>query len=83
MPRRHQGAHGHSAQGDEHAIMAWVERELKGCEFKDDRLERRLRELLARLASSPGGSIPFACQDWASTKAAYRFLVSVRVRRER
>jgi len=79
MSRGHQGAHEHSAQGDQHAIPAWVERELKGCEFKDDRLERRLRELLARLASSPGGSIPFACQDWANTKAAYRFLDNDRV----
>jgi hypothetical protein len=26
------------------------------------------------MAHSPGGSIPFACQDWANTKAAYRFL---------
>jgi hypothetical protein len=27
-----------------------------------------------------GQSIPFACQDWANTKAAYRFLANDRVR---
>lgn len=26
-----------------------------------------------------GGSIPFACQDWAKTKAAYRFFANDRV----
>lgn len=26
-----------------------------------------------------GGSIPFACQDWANTKAAYRFFANERV----
>jgi hypothetical protein len=26
-----------------------------------------------------GQTIPFACQDWASTKAAYRFLSEDRV----
>jgi hypothetical protein len=26
-----------------------------------------------------GGSIPFACQDWSNTKAAYRFFSNPRV----
>ena len=26
-----------------------------------------------------GESIPYACQDWANTKAAYRFLANERV----
>jgi hypothetical protein len=30
--------------------------------------------LLHQLGGSIGGTIPFACQDWANTKAAYRFL---------
>jgi hypothetical protein len=33
-----------------------------------------LGSLLHQLGGSIGGTIPFACQDWASTKAAYRFL---------
>jgi hypothetical protein len=32
-----------------------------------------------RLWESMDQSIPFACQDWASTKAAYRFLSNERV----
>lgn len=68
-----------SGQIDPDAPQPWVEQELNGCRFKDKRLERRLRTLLAQLASRPGGSIPLACQDWANTKAAYRFLDNARV----
>ena len=38
---------------------------------------------LAKLSEHLGGSIPFACQDWASTKAAYRFLANERVSEEK
>lgn len=31
------------------------------------------------MGRSLGGSLPFACQDWANTKAAYRFLSNNRV----
>ncbi|QPB24847.1 transposase (plasmid) [Rhizobium sp. 007] len=41
--------------------------------FKDARLGRLCTELLRQLGEHMGGSIPFACQDWAATKAAYRF----------
>jgi hypothetical protein len=60
-------------------LGAWVDRELAGCEFRDERLGKRFRSLLARLAGSPGESIPLACQDWTNTKAAYRFLDNARV----
>jgi hypothetical protein len=30
--------------------------------------------LLEHVCDAVGGSIPLACQDWANTKAAYRFL---------
>ena len=33
----------------------------------------------ARLGSGIGGSIPLVCQDWANTKAAYRFFSNDRV----
>lgn len=58
---------------------AWVDRELADCEFKDERLGKRFRSLLEQLSSSPGGSIPLVCQDWANTKAAYRFFDNGRV----
>jgi hypothetical protein len=52
---------------------AWVERELDGGEFPDQRLETRLGKLLGDLGRRIGESVPMACQDWAATKAAYRF----------
>src|SRR5213080_720288 len=58
---------------------AWIDREIAGCRFADERLGRRLRELLVRMAGAMGGSIPLACQDWAATKAAYRFFADDRV----
>ena len=58
---------------------AWVDREVAECEFKDERLGKRFRSLLEQLSSSPGDSIPLVCQDWANTKAAYRFLDNDRV----
>ncbi|WP_232072599.1 transposase DNA-binding-containing protein [Paraburkholderia pallida] len=35
--------------------------------------------LLERLWKGLGQTIPLACQDWANTKAAYRFLDNERV----
>lgn len=53
---------------------SWVAGEVAGCDFRDARLGKRLGSLLDQLSSNIGGTIPFACQDWANTKAAYRFL---------
>jgi len=64
---------------DTDAPQHWIDRELSGCSFKDKRLARRLRTILAQVAARPGGSIPLACQDWANTKAAYRFFDNARV----
>src|SRR3954449_6748843 len=58
---------------------AWIDREIAGCRFADERLSGRLRTLLAQMAVAMGGSIPLACQDWANTKAAYRFFSNDRV----
>jgi hypothetical protein len=57
----------------------WVDRETAGCEFRDARLGGRLRKLLAQIGSAMGQSIPLVCQDWANTKAAYRFFSNDRV----
>ena len=51
-----------------------MDQELAGSTFEDERLGRRLRKLLAQMAGAVGAPIPLACQDWASTKAAYRSL---------
>ena len=45
----------------------------------DARLDRRLHSLVADLSARMGASVPFACQDWAATKAAYRFFSNPRV----
>lgn len=64
---------------EEKRSSAWIDGELSDCQFKDERLGKRFRSLIEQLASSPGESIPLVCQDWASTKAAYRFLDNDRV----
>ncbi len=57
----------------------WVNQETEGCKFSDKRLGRRFNTLVEELSDCIGGSIPFACQDWANTKAAYRFFSNSRV----
>jgi hypothetical protein len=50
------------------AQPALVDRELAGCSLADERLNKRLRKLLAKIGSAMGQSIPLVCQDWANTK---------------
>ena len=57
----------------------WLSHELYRCKFKDERIGKRFRTLLEQLWNGIGESIPFACQDWANTKAAYRFFSNDRV----
>lgn len=52
----------------------WIENELEGSKFRDKRLGDRFCKLVEQLAENVGAGIPLACQDWANTKAAYRFL---------
>jgi len=60
-------------------MEGWVEREIEGCEFPDQRLKTRFSKLLSRLGEKIGAALPAACQDWAATKAAYRFFDNPRV----
>ena len=60
-------------------INPWWEGELAGGVFVDRRLGQRLRNLIERMAGAIGASLPLACQDWANTKAAYRFFSNDRV----
>jgi len=57
----------------------WIDREIESCTFVDERLGKRFRTLLEQLSDGAGESIPMACQDWANTKAAYRFFGNERV----
>ena len=54
--------------------LTWIDRELAGSAFRDERLGKRLRKIVAQLDKAVGEPIPLACADWANTKAAYRFL---------
>jgi hypothetical protein len=56
----------------------WVDQETVDGTFKDERLGRRFKTLLSDIGGAIA-SLPFACQDWANTKAAYRFLSNERV----
>jgi hypothetical protein len=63
-------------------MTSWIDQELAGCAFADARLDKRFRTLVGRLSEGIGETIPMACQDWANTKAAYRFLSNPRVGEE-
>lgn len=60
-------------------MEGWVEREIEACEFPDQRLKTRFGKLLTQLGERIGAALPAACQDWAATKAAYRFFDNPRV----
>jgi hypothetical protein len=61
------------------AMDGWVETELAECHFPDFRLKARLGQLLTTLGHRIGGTTPASCQDWAATKAAYRFYDNPRI----
>lgn len=65
-----------------HLDNGWIEEELSNTSLKDERLRKRFRVLLEQLWNGIGQTIPFVCQDWANTKAAYRFLSNERIKEE-
>jgi hypothetical protein len=68
-----------SISGSDRDEDQWLEGELGGSTLPDQRLARRLQQIVARMAASPGQPLPLACQDWAATKAAYRIFDNDRV----
>jgi hypothetical protein len=52
--------------------LTWIDRELAGSAFRDERLGKRLRKIVAQLDKAVGEPIPLACADWANTKCAFR-----------
>ena len=59
--------------------MSWAAEEFGGIDLGDKRLDRRAVLLAERLAAKSAESIPTACNGWAETQAAYRFLSNERV----
>jgi hypothetical protein len=51
----------------------WAALEFADVELNDARLNRRCQELAVALGQQPDAPINQACEDWADTKAAYRF----------
>ncbi|MCK6627045.1 MAG: transposase, partial [Anaerolineae bacterium] len=51
----------------------WAALEFADIELQDARLNRRCQELAIALGQQPTAYINQACEDWADTKAAYRF----------
>jgi Transposase DNA-binding/Transposase Tn5 dimerisation domain len=51
----------------------WAALEFADVELEDARLNRRCQELAVALGQQPMTYINQACEDWADTKAAYRF----------
>jgi hypothetical protein len=62
--------------------QGWIQQELAASTLPDARLDKRLHHLVEQLAKGVGRSIPWACQDWAAVKAAYRFFANDRVSEE-
>jgi hypothetical protein len=60
----------------------WIDGEIDNTGFGDARLGDRLRKLMCCLDSATGQPLPLACEDWANTKAAYRFLSNSSVSEE-
>lgn len=55
-------------------MSTWVGTEMAESQMHEARHAKRLAALLTRLGEQPVSSIPSACQGWAETVAAYRFL---------
>lgn len=61
----------------------WCNEEFANVNLKDARLNNRCQTLAADLAMQPNVPINQACEDWADTKAAYRFFDNDKVTSER
>src|SRR5665811_1226033 len=51
----------------------WAQHEFAFAPLGDQRRTKRLMNIAAHLAASPGGTLPQAFPHWAELKAAYRF----------
>jgi hypothetical protein len=54
-------------------VAPWVMDEMKSADLHDERLNRRLMQILSQLSGQPRASIPAACGGHAEMTAAYRF----------
>ena len=59
--------------------QAWSEREFEQVNLGDKRLNDRLKQIAEDLSAAPEAPINQASEDWAATKAAYRFFQNEKV----
>jgi hypothetical protein len=71
------------ARTDKSSEKSWSREEFIGVDFQDKRLKKRCQELVHDLEQQPSAPINQACEDWADTKAAYRFFDNPKVTPER
>jgi hypothetical protein len=57
----------------------WIDNDVVECEFEDVRHRKRLWRLLEQFSERVGSTTPWASQDWAKTKAAYRVFGNERI----
>lgn len=62
---------------------SWALDEMSAVELGDERLNRRVAEVLEQLGDKPTPSIPAACKGWAETLAAYRLFDNDKVTMEK
>lgn len=61
----------------------WCGEEFANVNLKDTRLDNRCQALATAMTAQPNVPINQACEDWADTKAAYRFFDNEKVTAER
>ena len=61
------------------AERSWAVEEFGQVDLKDERLNLRCQELAEDLGQQPTAPINQACEDWAASKAAYRFVDNEKV----
>jgi hypothetical protein len=60
--------------------LEWAAEEFAEVDLGDKRLKRRLINLCSQCTKAPESPINQACEDWAETKAAYRFFKNEEVK---
>ncbi|MFN0116922.1 MAG: transposase DNA-binding-containing protein [Elusimicrobiota bacterium] len=63
-------------------LTTLVTHEFDGIELGDKRLNERCHDIVKAMSKNPEKSIPENCEDWSSTKAAYRFFSHENTTRE-
>ena len=59
--------------------VSWAVGEFAQVDLKDERLNRRCQKVADALGQQPTAPINQACEDWADSKAAYRFVNNPKV----